>query len=77
MKIKISVSGIADYSVLDDDENLELHETATIWTVYSRLKIPIHLRPFYKCYLNYKPARMRDKLKEGDEIFFMTLAAGG
>lgn len=77
MRVKISVSGIADHSVLQDDEYLELDEKATVWTVYSRLRIPLHLRPFYKCYLNYKPARMRDKLKEGDEILFMTLAAGG
>ena len=77
MRVKISVSGIADHSVLDDGEYLELEEKATIWTIYSRLRIPFHLRPFYKCYLNYKPAGMRDKIKDGDEIFFMTLAAGG
>lgn len=77
MRVKVSVSGIADHSILDDDEYLELKKKATIWTVYSKLKIPLHLRPFYKCYLNYKPAGMRDKLEDGDEIFFMTLAAGG
>lgn len=77
MKVKISVSSIADHSVLDDDECLQLDEGATIWSVYSKLKIPLHLRTFYKCYLNYEPARMRDKLKDGDEVLFMTLAAGG
>lgn len=73
----MSVAGIADHSVLEDGEYLVLGEKATIRTVYSRLKIPLYLRPFYRCYLNYKPAAMRDKLKDGDEVFFMTLAAGG
>lgn len=77
MRVKVSVNGIADLSVLEDDEYLQLEDKATIWKVYVKLKIPMHLRPLFKCYLNYKPARMRDRLKDGDEIMFMTLAAGG
>ena len=77
MRVKISVSGFASRAEMDDDGTMALNDGATVRTVYRKLKIPLRLRPLMKSWVNYEPARMGDKLKDGDEVMFLILAAGG
>ena len=77
MKVKISVSGAASRAELDDDGMMLLDDGATVRTVYRKLKIPLYLRPLMKSWVNYETARMGDRLKDGDEVMFLILAAGG
>ncbi|XMB86846.1 MoaD/ThiS family protein [Mycoplasmatota bacterium WC44] len=77
MKIKVYVPAIAKIELLDEDNNLELDDGATLRTVYRKLKIPIKYRAFLTCFVNYEKVKMSTKLNEGDVVSFMTIISGG
>ena len=77
MKVKVYAPSFCNLSALDDDGYLLLQEGSTLNRVYKELTIPLPLRPFVTCYVNYKPAKLTQKLTDGDIISFLAPLSGG
>jgi molybdopterin converting factor small subunit len=77
MKVKVYISPFFNVSAMDEDGYINIKEDASVNTLYKVLKIPLPLRPFVKCYVNHKPARLRQKLKDNDTVSMIGIIAGG
>lgn len=77
MKIKVYAPSYCNLSAIDDDGYLSLKEGATLNSLYKALKIPLVFRPFISGSVNYKPAKLNRKLKEGDTVSLITFMSGG
>lgn len=77
IKVKVYAPAFSSFQHLDDDNFMELSEGATLNDVFRCLKIPLPLRPFLVCTVNYEKAGLNTPLDNGDVVSFLTPLAGG
>jgi len=77
MKVKVYIAPFFNISAMDEDGFIDIKKGASVNALYKVLKIPLPLRPFVKCYVNHKPARLRQKLKDNDTVSMIGTIAGG
>jgi molybdopterin converting factor small subunit len=54
-----------------------MSENDSIGVLYQQLKVPLPLRPFVTCSVNYEQAKLNTKLKDGDVVTFLFPISGG
>lgn len=77
IKVKVYAPAFSSFQHVDDDNFMELPAGATLKDVFRCLKIPLPLRPFLVCTVNYEKAGLNTPLDNGDVVSFFTPLAGG
>lgn len=77
MRIKVYPGAFCDTKALDEDGFLELEEGAVLEDALIRLKYPLPLRIMGLYTVNYKKAKPKTQLKDGDIISIIAPMAGG
>lgn len=77
MKVKVYAPALCSYDKLDENSLMELKEGSTLNDAMKNLAIPLPLRPFIICMVNYKKVKLNTPLNDGDVISFLTPLAGG
>ena len=77
MKVKVYAPSFCDLDALDEKGYITLKEGTTVYGLYKKLKVPLPLRPFVYCSVNYEHAKLTKKLKDGDTVSMATLLSGG
>ena len=77
MKVKVYAPSFCDLSAVDEEGYMFLKEGSTVNALYKKLKVPLALRPFMICSVNYEPAKWTQKLKDGDTVSMLTPVSGG
>ncbi|MDF2676508.1 MAG: ThiS family [Bacillota bacterium] len=77
MKVKVYPGPLCNTEELNSDGFLELNDKSTVNDVLKKLKYPIPLRIMGLYMVNYKPAKLSAKLKDGDIISVFTPLSGG
>jgi molybdopterin converting factor small subunit len=77
LKVKVFAPAFCDLSAVDEEGYISLKEDATVNALYKKLKVPLALRPFVICTVNYEPAKLTRKLKDGDIVSMLAPISGG
>jgi molybdopterin converting factor small subunit len=77
LKVKVYAPSFCDLSAVDEEGYMSLKEGSTVNALYKKLKVPLALRPFMICSVNYEPAEWTQKLKDGDTVSMLTPVSGG
>jgi molybdopterin converting factor small subunit len=77
IKVKVYAPGFIKHDSFDQNGFVELNENDSIHALYRKLKVPLPIRPILTAYLNYEPAILRTRLKEGDVVSLLFPVSGG
>jgi molybdopterin converting factor small subunit len=77
LRIKVYSSPFVSSENINSDGYVTIDEGATVNALFKKIKIPLPLRPFMFFTVNHNPAKLTQKLKDGDTVSFFTIFSGG
>lgn len=77
MQIKVYPPMFIKTTNISDEGFVQLSEDACVIDLLKRIKVPISLSRLLMCSVNYKPAKLRQPLNEGDTVTFLNIVSGG
>jgi len=77
MKIRVFAPSYLNLSAIDDQGYVSMETGSTVNGLFKKLGVPLLMRPFIIYSVNYKAAKLSQKLQDGDTVSMMTPVSGG
>jgi molybdopterin converting factor small subunit len=77
MKVKVYAPGFINHDLIDNNGWVELAENVSVNQLFKQLKVSALTRVIVTSFVNYEPARMNTRLKDGDVVSLMFPISGG
>lgn len=77
VNVRVYAPGFINHERISPDGFVTLDEGDSLNCLYHKLNMPLALRLWLPCSVNYKLARRDTKLKDGDVVTFLFPVSGG
>ncbi len=77
IKVKVYAPGFINHEPIDPNGYVELTDNDSLNSLYKKLRVPVIARPVLTSFVNYEPARLNTRLKDGDVVSLLFPVAGG
>ena len=77
IKVRIYAPGFINHDAIDQNGFIELDENVSVKQLFRKMKVSPIARMFVISFVNYEPAKMDAKLKDGDVVSLMFPISGG
>ena len=77
IKVRIYAPGFINHDAIDQNGFIELDDNVSVKQLFRKMKVSPVARMFVISFVNYEPAKMDTKLKDGDIVSLMFPISGG
>ncbi len=77
IKVRVYAPGFINHDAIDQDGFVELDDNVSVKKLFRKMKVSPLARMFVVSFVNYEPAKMDEKLKDGDVVSLMFPVSGG
>jgi molybdopterin converting factor small subunit len=77
IKVRVYAPGFINHDAIDQNGFVELDDDVSVKQLFRKMKVTPVARMIVTSFVNYEPAKMNMKLKDGDVVSLMFPISGG